>query len=117
MFPPIPLALCSLSLDQSAFKKKMIVSLPLAEGDGAGSSAEGGKQMVVHCSVVASCNAARLTAAVRTRPWSDGAPGLRISPLFPRRPFTRAEGRRRGPARVTSRGGSCLGRWASGPSG
>lgn len=28
--------------------------MSLAEGDGAGSSAEGGKQMVVHCSVVAS---------------------------------------------------------------
>lgn len=44
-----------MSADQMAFFSACLsVSLTLAKGDGADSSAEGGKQMVAHCSVGAS---------------------------------------------------------------
>lgn len=50
-----PVVLFHASVGQTAFFSACFsVSLALAKGDGAASSAEGGKQMVAHCSVGAS---------------------------------------------------------------
>lgn len=73
------------------------VSPPLAEGDGAASSAEGGKQMVVHCSEAASLSAAKLTAAAYRSSFKTRLAALSFISTAHRPPFTGGR-RNRAPA-------------------